>query len=86
MASNKTHALPHLNPSELFLLDLAADDPRDGVALSEKEELILQLYHQIQEQELEKALLQQGRLIHMCSCYTLFPPVAIPASITCPVL
>ncbi|PLB40744.1 centromere protein H [Aspergillus candidus] len=59
MASTKAHALPHLNPGELSLLDLAAEDPRDVVALSEKEELILQLHHQIQEQELEKALLQQ---------------------------
>lgn len=80
MASTKAHALPHLNPGELSLLDLAAEDPRDVVALSEKEELILQLHHQIQEQELEKALLQQGTFIHVWTCYTFFL-VAIPVSI-----
>ena len=76
MTSTKIHALPHLNAGELSLVDLAAEDPRDVVALSEKEELILQLHHQIQEQELEKALLQQGTLIHACSCY--ISPYPVP--------
>ncbi|PYI17296.1 hypothetical protein BO86DRAFT_386170 [Aspergillus japonicus CBS 114.51] len=60
MTSENLRSLPHLGPGELALLDLATDDdPRDTVLLSDKEALILQLYHQIQEQQLEKALLQQ---------------------------
>ncbi|KAI9929015.1 hypothetical protein ASPWEDRAFT_37052 [Aspergillus wentii DTO 134E9] len=59
MASATIPSLPHLDPGEVSLLELAADDPRDAVSLSEKEALILQLYNQAQEQELEKALLQQ---------------------------
>ncbi|PWY64668.1 hypothetical protein BO83DRAFT_322199 [Aspergillus eucalypticola CBS 122712] len=59
MTSEKVRPLPHLNPGEVSLLDLATDDPRDTVTLSEKEALILQLYRQIQEQQLEKALLEQ---------------------------
>ncbi|PYH77274.1 hypothetical protein BO82DRAFT_345235 [Aspergillus uvarum CBS 121591] len=59
MTSENLRSLPHLGPGELALLNLATDDPRDTVLLSDKEALILQLYHQIQEQQLEKALLQQ---------------------------
>ncbi|EHA23061.1 hypothetical protein ASPNIDRAFT_52303 [Aspergillus niger ATCC 1015] len=59
MTSEKVRPLPHLNPGEVSLLDLATDDPRDTVTLSDKEALILQLYRQIQEQRLEKALLEQ---------------------------
>ncbi|EAU35141.1 conserved hypothetical protein [Aspergillus terreus NIH2624] len=59
MASAKARPLPHLDSGEVALVDFAADDPRDNVTFSDKEALILQLYHQIQEQELEKALLQQ---------------------------
>ncbi|GES58527.1 centromere protein H (CENP-H)-domain-containing protein [Aspergillus terreus] len=59
MASAKARPLPHLDPGEVALVDFAADDPRDNVTFSDKEALILQLYHQTQEQELEKALLQQ---------------------------
>ncbi|KAJ5918858.1 hypothetical protein N7454_010002 [Penicillium verhagenii] len=50
---------PNLRSGELTLLDYAADDTRDVVTLSEKEALILQLAEQIQEQQLEKALLEQ---------------------------
>ena len=63
MTSEKARSLPHLNPGEASLLDLATDDPRDAASLSEKEALILQLYQQIQEQQLEKALLEQGRCL-----------------------
>ncbi|RAH72381.1 centromere protein H [Aspergillus aculeatinus CBS 121060] len=59
MTSANLRSLPHLGPGELALLNLATDDPRDTVLLSDKETLILQLYHQIQEQQLEKALLEQ---------------------------
>ncbi|KAL2854852.1 centromere protein H (CENP-H)-domain-containing protein [Aspergillus pseudoustus] len=59
MSSSKTRSLPHLSAGEVTLLDLAADDSRDTVSFSDKEETILQLYHQIQEQELEKAILEQ---------------------------
>ncbi|RAK72748.1 centromere protein H [Aspergillus fijiensis CBS 313.89] len=59
MTSANLRSLPHLGPGELALLNLATDDPRDTVLLSDKEALILQLYHQIQEQQLEKALLEQ---------------------------
>jgi hypothetical protein len=52
--------LPHLQPGEVTLLNYAADDSRDVVALSDKEALVLQLYNQIQEQQLEKAVLEQG--------------------------
>lgn len=54
------------------MLDLAADDPRDVVSLSDKEALILQLYNQIQELELEKALLEQGTRQIYFSCNFLF--------------
>ncbi|KAJ5648205.1 hypothetical protein N7490_004577 [Penicillium lividum] len=50
---------PHLRSGELTLLDYAADDTRDVVTLSDKEALVLQLAEQIQEQQLEKALLEQ---------------------------
>ncbi|KAJ5644952.1 hypothetical protein N7507_010963 [Penicillium longicatenatum] len=50
---------PHLRPGELTLLDYAADDTRDVMTLSDKEALVLQLAEQIQEQQLEKALLEQ---------------------------
>ncbi|KAL4785690.1 centromere protein H (CENP-H)-domain-containing protein [Aspergillus varians] len=59
MSSSTASSLPQLSSGEVTLLDLAADEPRDNVSLSDKEALIIQLYHQIQEQELEKAILQQ---------------------------
>ncbi|EAW09734.1 centromere protein H [Aspergillus clavatus NRRL 1] len=59
MASAKIQPLPHLSPGEVSLLELAADDPRDVISLSKKEALILRLYDQIQEQELETALLKE---------------------------
>jgi len=53
---------PQLEPDEIALLDLAADDGRrDMLSLSDKEALILRLYDQIQELDLEKALLEQGK-------------------------
>ncbi|KAJ5293867.1 hypothetical protein N7508_008688 [Penicillium antarcticum] len=52
--------LPHLQPGEVTLLDYAADDSRDVVTLSDKEALVLQLYSRIQEQQLEKAVLEQN--------------------------
>lgn len=63
MAANLAQSLPHLLPGEAILLDYAADDSRDIVPLSEKEALVLQLANQIQEQRLEKALLEQGTCI-----------------------
>lgn len=60
MAAARASSVPHLDPSEVSLLNLAADDPRDAVSFSDKEALVLRLYNQIQEQELEKALLEQG--------------------------
>ncbi|KAL4906285.1 hypothetical protein BDW74DRAFT_140623 [Aspergillus multicolor] len=59
MSSSKARSLPQLGAGEVTLLDLAADDPRDTVSFSDKEASIIQLYHQIQEHELEKALLEQ---------------------------
>ncbi|KAL2014189.1 hypothetical protein VTN00DRAFT_1714 [Thermoascus crustaceus] len=62
MASSKDvrgSSQPQLEPDEIALLDLAADDRRDVLSLSDKEALILRLYDQIQEQDLEKALLEQ---------------------------
>ncbi|KAL4739682.1 centromere protein H (CENP-H)-domain-containing protein [Aspergillus similis] len=59
MTSTKARSLPQLSAGEITLLDLAADDPRDTLSFSDKEALIIQLYHQIQELELEKALLEQ---------------------------
>ena len=64
-SSAKTPSLPHLEEGEIALLDLAADDARDVVSLSDKEALILQLYHRGQEQKLEKALLEQGMFFAM---------------------
>lgn len=46
--------------NEQILLSYAADDVQDIVTLSEREELVLQLARQVQEQHLEKALLEQG--------------------------
>ncbi|KAJ5103675.1 hypothetical protein N7532_004204 [Penicillium argentinense] len=56
--ATKHGPLPHLRPGELTLLDYAADDSRDVVTLSDQEALILQLANQLQEQQLEKALLE----------------------------
>ena len=64
-SSAKTPSLPHLEEGEIALLDLAADDARDVVSLSDKEALILQLHHRAQEQKLEKALLEQGMFLKM---------------------
>lgn len=60
MASANAPSLPHLEPGEVSLLSLATDNPRDTLSLSDRESLVLQLYNQIQEQKLEKALLEQG--------------------------
>ena len=60
MASVNRPSLTHLDPGEVSLLNLATDDPRDTLSLSDREALALQLYNQIQEQKLEKALLEQG--------------------------
>lgn len=50
-----------MSSHETALLELATkDEGRDVLALSDKEAMILQLYDQIQEQELEIALLEQG--------------------------
>jgi hypothetical protein len=49
-----------MRSGEVTLLDYSADDSRDVVTLSDKEALVLQLYHQVQEQQLEKAFLEQG--------------------------
>ena len=55
-------SLPHLEPGEVALVDLAGDDPRDVVALSRKEDLVVKLCDKAQEHELEKALLDQGTI------------------------
>lgn len=60
MAAKHGQSLPHLLPGEVTLLGYAADDSRDIVTLADKEALVLELAHQIQEQRLEKALLEQG--------------------------
>lgn len=60
--ATKHGQLPHLRPGELTLLNFAADDPRDVVTLSDQEALILQLANQVQEQQLEKALLETGTI------------------------
>jgi hypothetical protein len=63
MASNegaqRTFHLSNLDDAETALLDLAADDGH-VLSLSDKEALILRLYDQIQELELEQAVLEQG--------------------------
>lgn len=58
--TGKSPSLPHLEEGERALLALAADDARDVAPLSDKEALILQLHHRVEEQKLEKALLEQG--------------------------
>ena len=64
MASNgiAPHNLTGVNleQPEVALLELAADNPRDVLSLSEKEKAILQLYDQIRELDLEQAVLEQG--------------------------
>lgn len=64
MATRLASARPHLLANELILLDYAADDIRDIVTLSDKEALVLQLASQVQEQQLEKALLEQGTIYY----------------------
>jgi hypothetical protein len=63
MTSTNASSLPHLDQGEVSLLDLVTDTSRDTPPLSDREVLVLQLYNQIQEQELEKALLEQG-MVH----------------------
>ena len=60
MAAKNDLSLPHLQTGEVTLLDYSADDSRDVVTLSDKEALVLQLYNQVQEQQLEKAFLEQS--------------------------
>lgn len=55
-----TTSRPQLEPYEVALLELASIDSKDQLSLSEKESQILQLCDLIQEQELEKALREQG--------------------------
>jgi hypothetical protein len=62
MATKQASTRPHLLSNELVLVDYAADDVRDIVTLSDKEALVLQLASQIQEQQLEKAVLEQGTI------------------------
>jgi hypothetical protein len=64
MATKQGSVRPHLLSNELALLDYAADDVRDIVTLSDKEALVLQLAGQVQEQQLEKALLEQGTIYY----------------------
>jgi hypothetical protein len=59
MAAKHDLSLPHLQTGEVTLLNYSADDSRDVVTLSDKEALVLQLYNQVQEQQLEKAFLEQ---------------------------
>ncbi|KAJ5493149.1 hypothetical protein N7539_001895 [Penicillium diatomitis] len=59
MASQQGLTRLHLLPNEQILLSYAADDVQDIVTLSETEELVLQLARRVQEQQLEKALLEQ---------------------------
>ncbi|KAJ5361040.1 hypothetical protein N7541_001884 [Penicillium brevicompactum] len=59
MAAKHGQSLPHLQTGEVTLLNYAADDSHDVMTLSDKEALVLQLYNQIQEQQLEKAFLEQ---------------------------
>ncbi|KGO72938.1 Centromere protein Cenp-H [Penicillium italicum] len=59
MAEKHGQSLPHLQSGEVTLLDYSADDSRDVVTLSDKETLVLQLYNQVQDQQLEKAFLEQ---------------------------
>ncbi|OKL63088.1 hypothetical protein UA08_01496 [Talaromyces atroroseus] len=58
MASNDGNQIG-LTEAESALLDLAADDRREVLSLSSKEELVLRLYDQIQELDLERAILEQ---------------------------
>lgn len=58
--ATKHAQLPHLRPGELTLMEYAVDDSRDIVTLSDQEALILQLANQVQEQQLEKALLESA--------------------------
>lgn len=74
-------SLSHLEASETALLDLAGDDARDVASLSDKEDLILKLYHKSQEQQLEKALLEQRTYWH--SGYMLFIVVLTLSSTSC---
>ncbi|KAJ5135582.1 uncharacterized protein N7515_004860 [Penicillium bovifimosum] len=60
MAATHGQLWPHLQSNEVTLLNYATDDPRDVITLGHKQELVLQLYHQVQEQQLEKALLEQN--------------------------
>jgi hypothetical protein len=60
MAAKHGQLLPHLQSGEVTLLDYATDDPRDVITLGHKQALVLQLYHQVQEQQLEKAFLEQS--------------------------
>ena len=65
LMASKQGQSPHLRPGEVTLLEYADDS--DIVTLSDKEALVLQLADQIQEQQLEKALLEQGtRKENMC--------------------
>lgn len=77
--TGKSPSLPHLEEGERALLELAADDARDVARLSDKEALILQLYHRVEEQKLEKALLEQG-WFSFSTIHILFysPPNVIP--------
>lgn len=70
--ASKQGQWPHLQPGELTLLDYSTDDPRDVVTLSDKEALVLQLANQIQEQQLEKAMLEQGK-----SNYSTCPTIVV---------
>lgn len=54
-------SLPQLEPHETKLVELASSGSTRGLSLSEKESQILELYDRIHEQQLEEALLRQGK-------------------------
>lgn len=54
-------SLPQLAPHETKLVELASSGSTRGLSLSEKESQILELYDRIHEQQLEEALLRQGK-------------------------
>ncbi|KAH8692630.1 centromere protein H (CENP-H)-domain-containing protein [Talaromyces proteolyticus] len=64
MASNDSAGPPSyaagFDEPEAVLLELAADNSQDELELSSKEQLLLRLYDQIQELDLEQAVLEQG--------------------------
>jgi hypothetical protein len=77
--ADKAQRPPQTPSNDAVVEAFAADDPRDTLQLSGKEELILQLYDQLKELRLESCILEAQKDPPSTSSGVLYP--ALPANV-----